>query len=159
APGARGTTPMNLLRLALALALTFGPLAGRAPSQSERPAPAKAKGFPVTTLAVERLIQKPANLFDLEGKTLRFTPPEDGSYQIEPLASATLVDADTPLAPTALHAYGVHAWRVALPFAFPFGGKNWEAVHVNNNGSLSFDKPESDHWLQRDPWPDAGMRG
>src|SRR5262245_16044613 len=141
----------------LALLLPLGYPAERVAAQSERPG--KARGFPVSTVAIDGLIQKPANLFDLEGKTLRFTPQSNGSYKVETLTEANLVDADTPLAPPAVaQAYGLHAWRVDLPFPFSFGGKNWDALHVNNNGSLSFDKPESEHWPQRDPWPDAGMR-
>jgi hypothetical protein len=45
-----------------------------------------------------------------------------------------------------------------LPFLFPFAGTSWDKIFVNNNGNLSFGKPESELYLQRDPWPEGGMR-
>src|SRR5260221_174439 len=85
----------------------------------DTPAP---QPFPVSALTVEDLIRKPANPFDLEGKTVRFTPQADGSWKVETTATAKLEPGDTPLPTGYPHPFGFHGWRVELPFAFPFAG-------------------------------------
>jgi uncharacterized protein (TIGR03437 family) len=80
------------------------------------------------------------NEFNLEGKTLRFTPAGaaysytvvDGGYdaaaasQGAPLAA--LDDDDSRL--------------VTLPFAFPFFGASYREVNVNSDGNLTFAAPD-----------------
>lgn len=114
--------------------------------------------FPVTVVEVDDLIRKSANLFDLEGKTIRFLPQKDGFWKIETTDSVTLDACDTPLTGNPGHPFGAHGWCVDLPFAFPFGGKHWTVIYVNNNGNVSFDKPENQYIDERKPWSDSGMR-
>jgi hypothetical protein len=100
-----------------------------------------------------------SHLFDLGGKTLRFTPAADGSYSVQMLASSDAVACDTLLRETdALGFWVIRSWGVSLPFPFPFAGKAWNKIYVNNTGSISFDKPETESYPQRDPWPNAGIR-
>jgi hypothetical protein len=69
-----------------------------------------------------------ANLFDLVGRTLRFTPEGTG-YRAENVALKW--DPEFGAALTVAH--------VALRnFAFPFSGKNWESLSVGATGSISF---------------------
>ena len=110
----------------------------------------------VTALPAGRLIYKPANFFDLEGKTVTFTPNGDGyavavdglSWEQPGLAASThqLLGAD--------HQFEV----VDLPFPFPFAGGTWNSVYANANGHISFQRPELENWPQRDPWADGTMR-
>ena len=74
----------------------------------------------------------PPNLFDLNGKTLLFRPAGEFGYErsVEPLAwehetGEVVGEGDT--------AFG--------SFAFPFGGKEWDAFHANTNGTISFGEP------------------
>ncbi|HEX3149279.1 MAG TPA: hypothetical protein VHR66_14490 [Gemmataceae bacterium] len=120
--------------------------------------PAAVKPFPVSAMSAEGLIRKPANLFDLEGKTLRFSPQEDGSWKVKTMDTAKLEACETSLPTAGWSPFGAYGWRVELPFAFPFAGKTWNAVHVNNNGNISFAKTEAESIRQRDPWPNSGMR-
>lgn len=150
------------LRLAGSAALAAAGLvviswsAGNAEEKRER-APG-ADPFPVSVVALRDLIRKPANPFDLEGKTIRFSPREDGSWKVEATASAKLEACDTPLPAAPGHPFGAHGWRVELPFAFPFAGKTWKSLWVNNNGNISFEKSEAESARGRDPWPSSGMR-
>ena len=110
----------------------------------------------VTALPADRLIYKPANFFDLEGKTVSFTPNGDGyavavdglSWEQPGLAASThqLLGAD--------HQFEV----VDLPFPFPFAGGTWNSVYANANGHISFQRPEQENWRHRDPWADGTMR-
>ena len=73
----------------------------------------------------------PEHLFDLEGKTLRFTPDGIG-YRTEVLPLlwdsdfGTVIDG-FPSVPVTLN-----------NFQFPFSGTNWSTLFVNNYGSISF---------------------
>jgi hypothetical protein len=73
-----------------------------------------------------------ANLFDLAGQTLRFTP--DGSqYRVD---HGTL-NWDSDFGPQLAGA------EVTLhQFAFPFSGKKWDSFFVGTTGSISFGKRE-----------------
>ena len=73
----------------------------------------------------------PENLFDLEGKTLRFTPDGIGyRTEVVPLEwdsdFGTVIDG-FPSIPVTLN-----------NFQFPFSGTNWSTLFVNNFGSISF---------------------
>jgi hypothetical protein len=145
------------------LALLVGLL--RAPAQTEadfssNPGETDATNF-VVPVALDGLVSKAANLFDLEGKSLRFTPQGDGSYTIELLPDATTMACNRVLQDDDAEPDGpfqAKGWAVRLPFSFPFGGKTWSKIYVNRNGNLSFAKHEGAYWPQRDPWPDGGMR-
>ena len=109
-----------------------------------------------TPLPAGRLIYKPANFFDLEGKALAFTPDGDG-YQV------TVDDLNwDPPGPAALshRLIGTDHQFVAveLPFSFHFSGRDWRRVYANANGHLSFLRPEQENWSARDPWAGGTMR-
>jgi len=73
----------------------------------------------------------PGNLFDLEGKTLRFTPDEIG-YRTEVLPLQWDSDFGTVID-------GFPSIPVTLNnFQFPFSGTNWSTLFVNYFGSISF---------------------
>ncbi len=75
-----------------------------------------------------------ANLFDLVGQTLRFTP--DGSqYRVEhgPLNWDPDFGPEIAGSEIALH-----------QFAFPFSGKKWNSFFVGTTGSISFGPREKD---------------
>lgn len=113
----------------------------------------------VIPIPVGKTIQKAASLFDLAGKTVRFTPSGDGYV-------ATVRDGvddggkgDELVAnETSGDAYYKESWRVTLPFAFPFGGTTATEIYANRRGNLSFGKPEHQLYPDRDPWADGGMR-
>jgi hypothetical protein len=86
-----------------------------------------------------------ANPFDLDGRTLRFTPA-GSRYRVER---------------TALHWYANAGAPQAVPgvtlrhFAFPFSGKAWTSFAVGMTGSLRFGTTD----VPRDPYgrPDGGV--
>jgi hypothetical protein len=86
-----------------------------------------------------------ANLFDLVGHTLRFTP-EGSRYRVE--SGALQWDPDFGPELTGPEATLHH-------FAFPFSGKNWNSLLVGPTGSISFDTSQGDH----DPDPRGRVGG
>src|SRR5579863_6402945 len=72
------------------------------------------------------------NLFNLDGRTLRFTPTRAG-YRVENL----------PLQWDANFGEQIKDPNVALRnFSFPFSGKSWDAISVGATGSIRFGPPE-----------------
>ncbi|HET7550098.1 MAG TPA: hypothetical protein VFK04_02335 [Gemmatimonadaceae bacterium] len=73
----------------------------------------------------------PVNLFDLDHRTLRFTPSGSG-YRVEnvPLRWDAEFGAEMPGADATLK-----------NFAFPFSGKSWRSISVGVTGSLTFGDP------------------
>ena len=110
---------------------------------------------PVYQVSAENLIQIPANLFDLEGKTIRFSPTAD--LEILPLDFDQAYGNKLSLS-NGIGEWYAYGWRIDLPFNFTFSGQSWNDVYVNVNGNISFGQPEIDSWGQRDPWADKGMR-
>ena len=133
----------------------------------------------VTALPVADVLLRPANFFDLEGKTLTFTPDDAGGYDVRigPLtwvgtSAATGRSFDLrelPVEPQ--RGFHHHASRpdsvaalseaytpIDLPFEFPFAGRGWTRVYANTNGNVSFAVPEAKHWEERDPWSSGTMR-
>jgi hypothetical protein len=81
-----------------------------------------------------------ANLFDLAGRTLRFTP-EGSRYRVE--TGELRWDPDFGLQ--------VEGSEVSLrQFAFPFSGKQWSSILVGTTGSIRFGTPENK--ISRDPY-------
>jgi hypothetical protein len=69
-----------------------------------------------------------ANMFDLSGRTLRFTP-DGAAYRAENVA----LQWDAEFGPTA------SGPQVTLKnFAFPFSGRSWDSFSVGVTGSISF---------------------
>ena len=143
----------NSLRRALPSLLCFTLASGF----SRIVAAAESTNF-VTPVSIEHLVQNPADLFDLEGKTVRFTPSGDDSYKVETISGVHLIQCNRLLknedASGPAYANG---WSVPIPFSFPFGDKKWNHLYVNVNGNISFEQPESAYWPERDPWADGGM--
>ena len=110
----------------------------------------------VTTLPAGRLIYKPANLFDLEGKTLTFTPDGDG-YTVA-VDSLSWEEPGPAAATHQLRDKQHQSAQVDLPFSFPFAGRTWNRVYANTNGHISFWRPERENHPQRDPWSNGTMR-
>jgi hypothetical protein len=75
-----------------------------------------------------------ANLFDLTGRTLRFTP-EGARYRVEsaPLRWDSDFGPELTGAEATLH-----------KFAFPFSGKPWKSFLVGTNGSIRFGPAEKE---------------
>lgn len=88
-----------------------------------------------------------ANLFDLTGHTLRFTP-KGSWYRVESLPLRWDSDYGPELA-------GVEA--NLHKFAFPFSGKSWRAFLVGTTGSIRFGSSEKD--ISLDPYghPEGGI--
>lgn len=119
-------------------------------------APARDFVVPVT---ISNLVFNPADLFDLQGRTVRFTPFADGSsYHVRTLGASRPISCNQTLEDqTAIGPWYSKAWSISLPFTFPFGGKSWTNIYINTDGNISFDQPESQYVTQRDPWADGGM--
>lgn len=73
-----------------------------------------------------------ANLFDLAGRTLRFTPEGPG-YRAENVALQWDSDFGAELAGPQVSLHN---------FAFPFSGKTWDSLSVGANGSIRFGASE-----------------
>ena len=101
----------------------------------------------VTTLPAGRLIYKRANFFDLERKTVTFTPNGDG-YTV---TVGDLSWEDPGRAPGVAMSQVVGRWdeqvAVDLPFAFPFAGRTWTRVYANWTGNISFQRNERQNWM------------
>ena len=114
----------------------------------------------VTALPVADILRRPANFFDLEGKTITFTPDGEGRYAVE---AGSLTWVETGAATGQVFDLSGGGWRgestgVGLPFGFPFAGRAWTRVHVNTNGNISFAAPEATHFEQRRPFSSGTMR-
>lgn len=72
------------------------------------------------------------NLFDLDGRSLVFTPDGDGGYSraVRPLAW------EEPIGPLVSDGD-----EIALGFGFDFGGRRWTSFHVSRHGLLTFGAP------------------
>ena len=109
----------------------------------------------VTALPAGRLIYKPASFFDLEEKTVTFTPNGDG-YAVA-VDELSWEQPGPTVSTHQLRGDRLQFAVVDLPFSFSFAGRSWNRVYANANGHLSFQRPEHENWPQRDPWPDATM--
>ncbi|MYE81145.1 MAG: VCBS repeat-containing protein [Gammaproteobacteria bacterium] len=85
----------------------------------------------------------PENLFDLNDRTLLFTPDGEGGYAREVRALAWEEDLGEAVTDGA---------EISLPFSFEFGGERWDAVGVRRRGVLTFGD------TFRDPYADLGRR-
>ena len=114
----------------------------------------------VTALPAGDVVHRPARFFDLEGRTVTFTPDGEGRYAVR-TGSLTWVETNASTGPVFDLSTGSHLGRsaeVSLPFDFPFAGRMWTRVHANTNGNVSFAAPETTHMEQRDIWSDGRMR-
>lgn len=111
----------------------------------------------VVEIGAGSLIRMPANHFDLEGKTVTFTPAGEGEYTV----TVGELDWHEPGAGRVesqeLYYIDSGGMTVDLPFAFPFAGRTWTRFYANANGNISFHRPERDNWWDRNP-SDPTMR-
>ena len=74
----------------------------------------------------------PANLFDLSGRTLVFTPDGRGVYSRSVRALAWEEDLGNPVNDNA---------EIELGFRFEFSGREWESFFVSRRGLITFGEP------------------
>ena len=114
----------------------------------------------VTALPAGDIVHRPARFFDLEGRTVTFTPDGEGRYTVQ---TGSLTWVETRAATGPVFDLSHWSWKgtsteVGLPFGFPFAGRTWTRVHANTNGNVSFAAPETTHAEERDVWSDGRMR-
>jgi hypothetical protein len=112
---------------------------------------AAAPATAVVPVAADGLVT-PAHYFDLQGKTLRFTPAR-GGYLVTASKATALGDWGKKLEKPDYLSIRSFGWRVPIPFEFPFGGDAQHEVFVNSAGNLTFERPESQLYPERDTWP------
>lgn len=110
-------------------------------------APASA----VIPIAADGLIS-PAHYFDLQGKTVRFTPSRH-AYLVTVSKAEPVKDLGAGLGRPDYASNRSRGWRLALLFAFPYAGRDRREIFVNSAGNLSFDRPEAQLYAERDTWP------
>ena len=102
------------------------------------------------------LVRKAANAFDLQGKTVTFTPAGKNDYTVT-VGSLEWNAASTSGPRAKLHYYRHHV-TIDLPFPFPFAGRTWTRIYANGTGNLSFRRPEDKNWPNRSPWSAGTVR-
>ena len=109
----------------------------------------------VRVLPIGDIFRRPASFFDLEDKTVTFTPDGAGGYTVR---TGELTWFETTTVPKQTLNHWKQSTEISLPFAFPFAGQTWTRVHANRNGNVSFAAPETTHWKQRSSWSNGTMR-
>ena len=105
----------------------------------------------VIPVAADGLIS-PAHYFDLQGKTVRFTPSQQG-YLVATSKAKPPGNPGTKLGRPDYPSIRSRGWRFPLPFDFPFAGATWREIFVNSAGNLTFERPEAQLYRERDTWP------
>ena len=130
----RGATPGRHFSLTIRFMIVCGQLLLASVTHAQRP---QDQGRPIGKVSTdgnlivmeldENALGK-ANLFDLVGSTLRFTPDGQG-YRGENVALQWDADFGGPL----------EGPQVTLKnFKFPYSGKSWDTLSVGTNGSITF---------------------
>ena len=114
-------------------------------------------GAAVAIVPAGDLVFKGANRFDLEGKTVIFSPVGEDNYTVA--VGGLEWDAPPVEAGTGeeLRYHGDYV-TIDLPFPFPFAGQNWTRVYANASGNISFHRPERENWPDRSPWSAGTVR-
>jgi hypothetical protein len=99
----------------------------------------------------------PAHYFDLQGKTVRFTPSR-GGYAVGVSKAKAAGDPGKRLERPDYPSFRSYGWRIPLPFEFPFAGEARHEVFVNSAGNLTFERPESQLYPERDTWPSGTVQ-
>ncbi len=105
----------------------------RSPRELEAWTMAAAQDFDAGEIAVLHDDGTLMHVFDLMGKTLQFTPVGTGGFAIS--VSSLTFDDDLG---QKLNLGNDESVEIALPFHFPFYGRDRNRVFVNSNGTLSF---------------------
>ena len=109
----------------------------------------------VRVLPIGDILRRPASFFDLEGKTVTFTPDGAGGYAVR---TGELTWVETTTVPKQTLDHWNQSTEISLPFAFSFAGQTWTRVHANRNGNVSFAASETTHWKQRSTGSNGTMR-
>ena len=118
------------------------------------PLPINAQaGAAVTIVPAGNLLFKSANRFDLDGKTVTFTPV-GADYKV----TVGGLSWDTPGSSGKVLGYHGEHVTINLPFPFSFAGQTWTRMYANASGNISFHRSERDNWPERDPWADGTVR-
>ncbi len=136
------------------------PAPAPAPEPEPAPPPLDPAAGGVTAIPAGDFIRTPGNFFDLEGKTLTFSPDASGAYTVE--VGRLLWDAPGS-GGAGTRSRELRDDRdddavVNLPFSFPFAGRTWTRVYANGFGNISFRQSERRHWTERSTWSDGQMR-
>ena len=115
-----------------------------------------APAWAVIPVSADGLIA-PAHYFDLEGKTVRFTP-SGGGYRVSTSKAHALGDCGTELKHPDFPSRRSFGWRIPLPFELPFGGEVRHELFVNSAGNLTFGRPEARVYADRDTWAGGTMQ-
>ncbi len=99
----------------------------------------------------------PAHYFDLQGKTIRFTPSRQG-YVVTTSKAKPVGSLGTKLGRPDYPSIRSRGWWFSLPFEFPYGSRLWSQVFVNSAGNLTFERPEAQLYAERDTWPAGTMQ-
>jgi hypothetical protein len=99
----------------------------------------------------------PAHYFDLQGKTLRFTPSRLG-YVVATSKAKPIGALGTKLGRPDYPSIRSRGWWFSLPFEFPYGGRTWNQIYINSAGNLTFERPEAQLYSERDTWPAGTMQ-
>jgi uncharacterized protein (TIGR03437 family) len=93
------------------------------------------------------------NQFNLDQRTVRFTPSQTGSGQYRYEVTDSAYDTAATASGAALNGLGDDDTLAAsLPFSFPFFGSSYTQVYINSDGNLTFgagDKESTDRSLGR----------
>ncbi|MFQ5520334.1 MAG: hypothetical protein ACE5FK_02950, partial [Candidatus Methylomirabilia bacterium] len=87
----------------------------------------------IAVIETDPTILQPGELFDLNGRTVTFTPGPGGGY----IVSASALSFDPSLG-TPLGLGDDSSVQVTPAFAFPFFGTSWPSVFINSNGNITF---------------------
>ena len=130
------TAIYRILRAAAMSLLFITGLGDRSTFAQPRQEPGRSIGTITTqgdliVMTLEENVLGSANLFDLAGRTLRFTPAV-GGYRGENLPLEWDGEFGTEMSNASL---------TLQSFAFPFSGQTWKQLTVGITGSISFGSP------------------
>ena len=91
----------------------------------------------IAVIQTDATILQPGELFDLNNKTVVFTPKVSGGYT----ASVLPIQFDSNQG-TNLNLFDDDFVGETLPFNFRFYGSNKNTLYINSNGNLTFDSPD-----------------
>ncbi len=85
------------------------------------------------------------NDFDLDNQTVSFAPASSAAESYRFSVSGGGYDANAALAGTLIEGFGDDDTReIALPFSFPFYGREHSSVHVNSDGNITMGAGDTD---------------
>src|SRR6267143_3812693 len=92
----------------------------------------------IRAIETDATILQPGKTFDLNGRTVTFSPKAEGGYTV----SVGSLNFDPRLGANLGMGDDTSAFQ-PLSFTFPFFGVNRTSVYVNSNGHITFDSPST----------------